>query len=303
MTVLQTKNLTKSYGGKVAVDNVSLTIEQGDIFGLIGQNGAGKTTFMRMITSLSRPDSGELALFGATTSAKLTAARARTGSVIETPALFHNLTAAQNLEYYRLQRGITEKSRVQEVLEIVQLTDTGKKKFKHLSLGMKQRLGLAVAILGHPDFLILDEPINGLDPTGIVETRDLIKRLNGSGITILLSSHILAELAQVANKYAIIHRGRLMKTLTEAQLHEECKRALSITVDDAAKAATVLETALHIRNYKQVSQNELRVYAYLDDPAEVSFQLNQAGVRTASIHVVGDNLEDYYTKIIGGVNQ
>ncbi|MCL2569435.1 MAG: ABC transporter ATP-binding protein [Oscillospiraceae bacterium] len=300
MTVLKTKNLTKSYGGKVAVDNVSLTIEQGDIFGLIGQNGAGKTTFMRMITSLTRPDSGQIDLFGATTSAKLTEARTRIGAVIETPALFHNLTAVQNLEYYRLQRGIAEKSRVQEVLEIVQLTDTGKKKFKNFSLGMKQRLSLAVAILGHPDFLILDEPINGLDPTGIVETRDLIKRLNQEGITILISSHILTELAQVANKYAIIHHGRLIKTLTQEQLHTECKRAMAVTVDDAAKAAVVLETALGIRDYKQVSGNELRIYEYLHDPAELSFQLNHAGVRVASIHEVGDSLEEYYIKMIGG---
>lgn len=300
MTVLQTKNLTKTYGGKTAVDNVSLTIEKGDIFGLIGQNGAGKTTFMRMITSLSIPDSGEIALFGANTPAKLIAGRARTGAVIETPALFHNLTAAQNLEYYRRQRGIAERGRVQEVLAIVELTNTGKKKFKNFSLGMKQRLGLAVAILGHPDFLTLDEPINGLDPTGIVETRELIKRLNGEGITILISSHILTELAQVANKYAIIHHGRLLKTLTQAELHEECKRALAITVDDIAKAATVLETTMGISDYKQVSQSELRVYTYLDDPAEVSFRLNQAGVRVAAIQTVGDSLEDYYTNIIGG---
>jgi len=303
MTVLKTQNLTKSYGGKTAVDNVSLIIEKGDIFGLIGQNGAGKTTFMRLITSLSNPDSGEIELFGATTSSKLTQARTRTGSVIETPALFHNLTAVQNLEYYRLQRGIAEKDRVQEVLKIVGLTDTGKKKFKNFSLGMKQRLGLAVAILSHPDFLILDEPINGLDPTGIVETRDLIKRLNQEGITILISSHILTELAQVANKYAIIHHGRLIKTLTEAQLHEECKRALAISVDDVAKAITVLETALNIKDYKQVSSNELRVYEYLDDPAELSFQLNNAGVRVASIQSVGDSLEDYYTKLVGGTAQ
>ena len=303
MTVLKTKNLTKSYGSKTAVDNVSLEIEKGDIFGLIGQNGAGKTTFMRLITSLSTRDSGEIELFGASTPAKMADARTRVGSVIETPALFHNLTAVQNLEYYRLQRGIAEKGRVQEVLEIVSLTDTGKKKFKNFSLGMKQRLGLAVAILSHPDFLILDEPINGLDPTGIVETRDLIKRLNQEGITILISSHILAELAQVANKYAIIHNGRLIKTLTEAQLHDECKRALSITVDDAAKAITVIETVLNIRDYKQVSQNELRVYEYLDDSAELSFQLNQAGVRVSSIQLVGDSLEDYYTKLIGGTAQ
>ena len=300
MTVLRTQNLTKRYGGKTAVDNVSLTIEQGDIFGLIGQNGAGKTTFMRMITSLSGPDSGQIALFGAATPAKLTAARTRTGAVIETPALFHNLTAEQNLEYYRLQRGIAEKGRVREVLEIVKLTDAGKKKFKNFSLGMKQRLGLAAAILGHPDFLILDEPTNGLDPTGIVETRELIKRLSQEGITMLISSHILTELAQVANKYAIIHHGRLVKTLTQAELHEACRRALAITIDDAAKAAVVLETVLGIRDYKQVSGNELRVYEYLSDPAELSFRLNEAGIRVAAIQEVGDSLEDYYIKVMGG---
>ncbi|MCL2367814.1 MAG: ABC transporter ATP-binding protein [Oscillospiraceae bacterium] len=300
MTVLQTQNLTKRYGGKAAVDNVSLTIEQGDIFGLIGQNGAGKTTFMRLISSLAHADSGQIALFGDTTPAKLTAARARMGAVIEAPTLFHNLTAEQNLEYYRLQNGIVEKARIREVLEIVNLTDTGNKKFKNFSLGMKQRLGLAVAMLNHPDFLILDEPINGLDPTGIVETRDLIKRLNQEGITILISSHILTELAQVANKYAIIHHGRLIKNLTHAELQEECKRALAVTVDDAAKAAVTLETTLGIRNYKQVSNTELRLYEHLDDPAEVTFRLNQAGVRVASISEVGDSLEEYYTSVIGG---
>jgi len=223
------------------------------------------------------------------------------GAMIETPALFHNFTAEQNLNYYRLQRGIVDKGRVQEVLKIVNLTDTGDKVFKNFSLGMKQRLGLAVAMLSYPDFLIFDEPTNGLDPTGIIEMRDMIKKLNNEGITILISSHILTELAQVANKYAIIHHGRLIKTLTQEQLNEECKRALAITVDDVSKAAAILETALGISNYKQVSDSELRVYEYLDDPTELNFRLNQEGVRVSSIAEVGDSLEDYYTKIIGGV--
>ena len=300
MTVLQTQNLTKTYGGKAAVDNVSLSVEKGDILGLIGQNGAGKTTFMRLVTSLVRPDSGSIALFGETAPAELTAARTRIGAVIEAPVLFTNLTAEQNLEYYRLQQGISEKSRVREVLEIVNLTDTGKKKFKSFSLGMKQRLGLAVAILNHPDFLILDEPINGLDPTGIIAMRDLMKRLNQEGITLLISSHMLSELAQVATKYAIIHKGQLIKSLSKEQLQEECKRALAVTVDDAAKAAATLETVLGTRNYKQISGNELRLYEYLDDPAEVTFRLNQAGIRVASIQEVGDSLEEYYTTVIGG---
>lgn len=299
MSVLKTQNLTKRYGGTAAVDNVSLTVEKGDIFGLIGQNGAGKTTLMRLVTALVRPDGGEIELFGETGQSGLNAARTRMGCVVEMPALYPNLTATQNLEYYRIQRGIPDKAAPQKALEMVSLTDTGKKKFKNFSLGMKQRLGLALAILNNPDFIILDEPINGLDPMGIIEMRDLMKRLNERGITILISSHILTELSQVATKYAIIHQGRLVKSLTREQLQDECKRALSVTVDDAAKASVILETALNIRNYKQISQNELRVYEYLDNPSEVTFKLNSGGVRVSSLHEVGDSLEDYFTKIIG----
>lgn len=300
MNVLKTHRLTKRYGGKVAVDDVSLTVEKGDIFGLIGQNGAGKTTLMRLVAGLSFPDSGEYELFGESGASELVNARRRIGSVIETPALYPNLTAEQNLEVFRIQRGIPEKGVVQEMLTTVGLTDTGKKKFKNFSLGMKQRLGLALALQSRPDFMILDEPTNGLDPIGIIEVRDLMKRLNEQGITLLVSSHILTELAQVANRYAIIHNGRLVKNITQEELREECKRALSVTVDDAAKAAVVLETELGIKSYKQVSTNELRVYEYLDNPAEVTFKLSQGGVRVASLHEIGDSLEDYYARIIGG---
>jgi ABC-2 type transport system ATP-binding protein len=219
---------------------------------------------------------------------------------VEIPALYPNLTAAQNLEYYRIQRGIPDKAVVQKSLETVGLADTGKKKFKNFSLGMKQRLGLALAILSSPDFIILDEPINGLDPTGIIEMRDMMKRLNEQGVTILISSHILTELSQVADKYAIIHQGRLIRSLTQAQLRDECKRALAVTVDDAPKAAAILETALDIHAYKQVGANELRVYECLDNPAEVTYKLCQGGVRVASLHEVGDSLEDYFIKTIGG---
>jgi ABC-2 type transport system ATP-binding protein len=300
MTVLRIQNLTKNYGDKAAVDNASLTVEKGDIFGLIGQNGAGKTTLMRMVTSLTQPTSGDIELFGQSSPAGLRAGRKRMGSVIETPVFYHNLTASQNLEYYRLQQGIPDKSVVQKALELVSLTDTKKKKYKNFSLGMKQRLGLALAVLNNPDFLILDEPTNGLDPMGIIEIRDLIKKLNEQNITILISSHILTELSQVATKYAIIHSGRLVRTLTQEQLYDECKRSLAIVVDDVAKASVVLETTLKIQEYKQVSANELRVYEYLDDSAEVTYQLIQGGVRVSSLHQVGDSLEDYFTKVVGG---
>jgi ABC-2 type transport system ATP-binding protein len=298
MTVLRTHNLTKRYGDKLAVDGCSLSVEKGDIYGLIGQNGAGKSTFMKMVTSLSTPTSGTVELFGDSSARGLNAARTRMGAMIETPQLFNHLTAEENLNYYRLQRGIVERSRIGKALEIVGLPDTGSKKFKNFSLGMKQRLGLAISMLSHPDFLIFDEPTNGLDPTGIIEMRGIIKRLNAEGITILISSHILAELAQVANKYAIIHHGKLIKMLTDTQLDEQCRRALSITIDDAPAAAAMLEQQLNITNYKQVSLTELRIYDIPEDSAEVSYQLAQAGVRVAGMSEVGDSLEDYYINII-----
>ena len=303
MNVLKTQNLTKHYGDRTAVDNVSLNIEKGDIFGLIGQNGAGKSTFMRMVTGLARPDSGYIELFGEKGTSQLNAARSRMGSVIEMPVLRHNLTAVQNLEYYRIQRGIADKNRVKQCLEIAGLVGTGKKKFKHFSLGMKQRLGLAAAILSRPDFLILDEPSNGLDPTGIIEFRDLIKRLSKEGTTILLSSHLLTELAQVANKYAIIHQGRLIKHLTQEQLNEECRRALAVVVDDVTKATLLLETAFGVTDYKQNSAGELRIYGYTGDPSDITIKFSQEGIRVTSINEVGDSLEDYYTDLIGGASK
>ncbi len=302
MTVLKTQNLTKRYGGNAAVDDISLTVEKGDIFGLIGQNGAGKTTLMRLVAGLAFPDNGEIELFGQK-GAGLTASRRRMGYVVETPTLYPNLTAEQNLEFCRIQRGIPDKAAVYKALETVNLTDTGNKKFKNFSLGMKQRLGLALAILNSPDFVMLDEPINGLDPMGIVEIRDLIKRFNDHGITVLISSHILTELSQVATKYAVIHHGRLIKTITNEQLREECKRSLSITVDDAAKTAAVLESSLNIRNYKQVSANELRVYERISEQGDINFHLVNNGVRVSSLYETGDSLEDYFTKLIGGASR
>jgi len=300
MTVLKTQNLTKLYNGKPAVDNVSLTIEKGDIYGLIGQNGAGKTTLMRMITSLTRPDNGTIELFGESDPAKMIFARSRMSATIESPAMYPSLSAAENLEFYRRQRGIPDKSVVPKALEFVGLTDTGNKKAKNFSMGMKQRLGLALTTLSNPDFVILDEPINGLDPMGIVEIRALIKSMADKGITILLSSHILTELSLVATKYAFLHHGKLIKNLTHAELQEECKRALSLVVDDVEKACVILETNFGIRNYKHVSGNEVRLYEQLDNSAEISFQLAQAGVRISAMQEVGDSLEDYFKNVIGG---
>jgi len=298
--ILQTRNVTKKYGGKAAVDNVSMNIKKGDIYGLIGRNGAGKTTLMRLIAALSSADNGEIELFGETSSAGLNESRRRMGCVIETPALYPNLTAVQNLEYYRILRGIPDKSIIDNALTTVSLTDTGKKKFKNFSLGMKQRLGLALALLNNPDFIILDEPINGLDPMGIVEMRETFKKLNQEhGITIMISSHILSELSMTATRYGIINDGKLIKELTNDELKEQCQRCLSVIVDDTARAVTIIETALNTTKYKVINDKEIRVYDYLDNPSEVTFRLNSGGVRVSSLSEIGDNLEDYFISLIG----
>ena len=299
--VLKTRSLTKLYGDKPAVNKVDMTIQKGDIYGLIGKNGAGKTTLIRMITSLISPSGGDVALFGEESPAGLIKARKRVGGVIEMPALYPNLTARQNLEYYRILYGIPEKDRIDAALEMVSLTDTGNKKFKNFSLGMKQRLGLALAILGHPDFILLDEPINGLDPIGIIEMRETIKNLNEQhGITILISSHILTELSQIATRYGIINDGRLVKEITKEQLSEQCQRCLSVIVDDTKKAANIVETVLKTTNFKIVGENEIRMYDYLDNSSEVTFQLSTGGVRISAIREIGDNLEDYFKSVVEG---
>lgn len=298
--VLRTRNITKRYNGKAAVDNVSMTVRKGDIYGLIGRNGAGKTTLIRAVTSLTYADVGEIELFGETSASGLNEARRRLGCVVEMPALYPNMTAVQNLEYYRILRGIPDKSVVEKALKTVGLADTGKKKFKNFSLGMKQRLGLALALLNNPDFIILDEPINGLDPMGIVEMRETFKRLNQEhGITIMISSHILSELSLIATRYGIINDGKLIKELTNDELKEKCQRCISVTVDDAAKAVTIIETALNTAKYKVIGANEIRIYDYFDNPSEVTFQLNSGGVRVSGISEIGDNLEDYFVSLVG----
>lgn len=204
VTVFEAINITKKYRNTLALNQVSMSVMQGDIYGFIGENGAGKTTMIRLLTGLAEPTTGKIALFGESNK-KLAKQRERIGCIIESPSLYLDMTAYENLEVQRLQRGIPGKGCIDNALALVGLKDTGKKKAKDFSLGMRQRLALAIALLGNPEFLVLDEPINGLDPTGIIELRNLLKRLNKErGITILISSHILTELHQLANRYGIL---------------------------------------------------------------------------------------------------
>lgn len=299
--ILQTQELTRRYGHTLALDRASITVEKGQIFGLVGRNGAGKTTLIRLISGQSIPTSGQISLFGQTSDSGLNRARSRTGAMVEIPSFYPYLTARQNLEYYRIQRGIPGKNCVDEALELVNLTDTGKKKFKTFSLGMKQRLGLALALMNQPEFLLLDEPINGLDPEGIVEFRELLLRLNRERqTTILISSHILSELSALATHFGFIEKGKVLETISGANLREKCRECLELTVDDAPRAARVLEQQLGTRDYEVLPGNQLRVYTFLDAPQTVNRTLLEQGVGLISTQQKDSNLEDYFLNLIGG---
>lgn len=300
--ILVTRGLTKRYGNHLAVDHVELSIQKGQIYGLVGRNGAGKTTIIRMVTAQTVPTEGEVSLFGASGERELSKMRARTGAMVETPSFYPYLTARQNLEYYRIQRGIPGRRVVDEVLEEVDLAGTGKKTFKNFSLGMKQRLGLALALMNHPDLLLLDEPINGLDPEGIVEFRNILLELNRQReTTILISSHILSELSNIATHYGFLDGGRMLEQISAARLREKCRACLQLTVDDAARAALVLEQELGTRDYEVLPGNLLRLYDRLDRPQTVTAALMGAGVALIGAENKNANLEDYFLGLIGGV--
>lgn len=297
--VLQTHNLTKKYKNFTALDHVNITIHRGDIYGLIGRNGAGKTTLMKVITTLTPKTEGSFELFG--TEKDITETKRRIGCLIENPAFFGKLTAYQNLEYYAIQKGIVDKEQIDKALELVDLTKQRNKKFKNFSLGMKQRLGIALAILDHPDFIILDEPINGLDPIGIKELRDTFKKLNEEhNITILISSHILSELYLLANRFCFIEQGRVLKEITKEELDLECSKCIVIKVLDTKKAAVVLEKELHTTNYKVIDEQEIRLYDYLNQVAKVNKVLSKNDVDMMEIYESGISLEEYFDTLIKG---
>lgn len=296
--ILKTNNLTKKYKEFIALDNVNLSISKGDIYGLIGRNGAGKTTLMKIITTLSNKTAGEFELFGKKDN-NLTETKRRIGCLIENPAFFPNLSAVKNLRYYAIQKGIVDKKQIDEVIELVGLSEAKNKKFKTYSLGMKQRLGIAFAILDNPDFIILDEPINGLDPIGISELRDLFRKLNlERNITILISSHILNELYQVSNKFCIIEKGKVIKEITKEQLDEECSKCIVIKTKEASKVAVILEEQLKTKNYKIIDDTEIRLYDYLENSSKVNKTLIKNDIDIISLYETGITLEDYFKTII-----
>ena len=299
--VLQTKQLTKCYRNFTALDHADMTVYREDIYGLIGRNGAGKTTMMKLVTGLTEPTNGEYSLFGKTGPAAEKEKR-RIGCLIENPAFFGNLTAYQNLRYYCYQKGITDLKQIDEALGLVQLTNVRNKKFRTFSLGMKQRLGIAFAVLDNPDLIILDEPINGLDPIGISELRDTFRKLSQErGITLIISSHILSELYAVANRFLFIDKGKVLKEVTKQELDLECSRCLVVKTDDTKKTATILESKLSITDYKVIDSEEIRIYDGSTRPDILNKVLIQNDVSISGIYESGVSLEDYFKQLVGEV--
>lgn len=295
--VLKTHKLSKNYRSFTALDGVDMTVYRGDIYGLIGRNGAGKTTIMKIVTGLTEKSGGDFELFSKNQE-ELGNERRRIGCLIENPAFFGGLTAYQNLNYYALQKGITDKKQIDEALALVNLTEVRNKKFRKFSLGMKQRLGVALAVMDNPDLIILDEPINGLDPIGISELRDTFKKLNTQkGITFIISSHILSELYMVATRFLFIDKGRVLKEITKEELDLECMRCIAIKTSDTQRASVILEQN-GIRDYKVIDETELRVYDNEAKPQELNKLLVQSDVNVSEVFETGISLEDYFKSLI-----
>ncbi len=297
--LLRTQRLTKRYGHQRAVDQVSLHIKRGAVYGFIGRNGAGKTTFLKMVSGLARPTSGEIEMFGKR-GKDLGELRSRVGCLIEAPGLYGNMSAAANLKIKCKLFGIYKKGYVEELLRTVGLKDCGKKAVKRFSLGMKQRLGIALALVGEPDLLVLDEPINGLDPQGIAEVRDTIHKLNEErDMTIIISSHILEELSKIATDYGIIHQGSLLQELTREELMKRCSERMEITLDEPKQAVPVLD-ALGFKDYQIADKEHIQIFERLDESARVNMELAKAGIPVKGITINSEELETYFLNLTGG---
>ena len=298
--ILKVNNLTKSYNNVKVLDGVSFTIEQGKIYGFIGENGAGKTTTIRILAGLSEATQGEIEILGQTERKQLEALRRKIGILVEKPILYDTLSAADNMNMQCILYGQKNANIVPQLLEKVGLTNVKKKKVKDFSLGMKQRLGIAMAMVQEPKLLILDEPVNGLDPLGMVDIRELLKSLNKEyGITIIISSHILTQLYQLATDYIIIHKGKIVELLTLEELNDKCRKHIHIETDEALKATETIRRKLDTENYK-VSENTIKLYDCIDDVKNVAKILFDDGILVTRFTVVGENLEEYYIDLLGG---
>lgn len=294
-TVIETRGLAKRYGGFAALDDVSISVRRGEIFGVVGDNGAGKSTLFKLLSGLAFPTAGEVRLFDAHGQAALERQRARIGSMIEQPGFYPSLSVEKNLECCRIQKGVPGADKVGALLETVELEHARKRRAKDLSMGMKQRLGLAMALIGEPEVLVLDEPTSGLDPSGIVEMRDLLQRLNRErGVTVVLSSHHLAELEQVATEYAFLRRGRLMEQVSAEVLRARCADCIDIAVSDPARYVVLLEQELHHARYQVLPDGAVRVLDPQLDIEAYSGLASAHGLGIVKLERRRMSLEQYY---------
>jgi bacitracin transport system ATP-binding protein len=299
--ILKTHKLMKRFKNQVAVENVGINVRKGDIYGFLGQNGAGKTTTLRMIMGLIRPTSGTVELFGKTIIPGEVNHFERIGSIIETPGFYPNLTAWENLEICRKLMHIPESDCIGKVIEMVSLTGIEKKLVKNFSLGMKQRLGVARALLHHPELLILDEPTNGLDPIGIKEMRHLILDLaEKRNITVLISSHILSEVQQLATRIGIIHKGKLLEEIDYETLQKKNRQYIEVKVSDEKNAALILEQKLNFFDYIIFESGVIRIFEGLNDRANINRVLVENGIDVHDITLMNDTLENYFIELTGG---
>lgn len=298
-TVIKLRDISKKRGQTEILNHLNMTVYQKDIYGFIGQNGAGKSTTMKIIMSLIKETQGQLELFD---SLDNQINRSRIGAIIENSAFYPYMTAYENLKYYVQYKGIVEINSIEKVLKMVGLENVRKKKYKNYSLGMKQRLGLALALINNPDLLILDEPLNGLDPQGIVELREILSHLNKKyGITMLISSHILDELEMIATRYGFIHQGQMIEEITAEKLQEKLKKYISLDVENIGLATITLEQKLHTENFKVMDDHTIYLYDFVNESSLVATTLIQEGVILNKMNISNVSLENYYLSLIKGV--
>lgn len=300
--ILRTDGLTKLYGSSAAVNGVSMRVKKGDIYGFVGRNGAGKTTLMRLVCGLVAKSGGSYELFGCPDSdPRIDVTRRKMGAIIETPSLYPNFTAYQNLKVQCMSAGIGDDT-IERTLELVGLSGTGDKKAKNFSLGMRQRLGIAAALVTSPEFLILDEPVNGLDPQGIAEVRELLRRLNRErGITVFISSHILGELAKLATTFGFIERGMLLKEVSAADLEAACRRSVILHLNGIVRFADAMN-GLGVAEYRVLSQTSVEVFSDISVSA-LAFALRDVGLEILRVTENDVDLEKYFMQLIGGNRQ
>lgn len=297
MEVVRTMSLSKKYQGKNAVDHVTMTVKQGAIYGFIGRNGAGKSTTLKMLCGLAKPTSGDIQIFG--TTLQNTVTRKRIGMLIEQAGIYPNFTAYENMKLKANYLGVIDPDlKIRELLALFHLEEQKKKKIKQFSMGMKQRLGIAMALLGNPDLLILDEPINGLDPEGILEIRQMLKRFNEENrITMIISSHILGELSKIATDYGIIKDGKLIEQISAKELEAKCNDYIHLKTPDPKKAVVALEEKLGIRHYEIRPDGEIRIY---ERNNQISKVLLEKGIVVEELFRHQQDLERYFLELMGG---